>query len=71
MVKEAQKRAGIPGNLRLHDLRHTFAVRLRQRGTPLEVIMGLMRHSDIRETLIYAPYDMAEGKSAIAVLDRR
>lgn len=55
MVKECQKRAGIPGNLRLHDLRHTFAVRLRQRGTPLEVIMGLMRHSDIRETLIYAP----------------
>jgi len=70
MIKEAQKRAGIPGNLRLHDLRHTFAVRLRQRGTPLEVIMGLMRHSDIRETLIYAPYDLAEGRNAIQVLDR-
>ena len=69
MVKECQKRAGIPGNLRLHDLRHTFAVRLRQRGTPLEVIMGLMRHSDIRETLIYAPYNLDEGRKAIQVLD--
>lgn len=70
MVKEAQKRAGISGNLRLHDLRHTFAVRLRQRKTPLEVIMGLMRHSDIKETLIYAPYNLDEGRVAITVLDK-
>jgi len=71
MIKAMQKRAGIGGNLRLHDLRHTFAVRLRQRGTPLEVIMGLMRHADIRETLVYAPYDMEEGRAAISVLDGR
>jgi integrase len=70
MTKLAQKRAGIGGNLRLHDLRHTFAVRLRQRGTPLEVIMGLMRHADMKETLICAPYHVQERASAISVLDR-
>ena len=70
MVKEAQKRAEIPGNLRLHDLRHSFAVRLRKRKVPLEVIMGLMRHSSLKETLIYAPYNLDEGIQAINVLDK-
>ena len=31
--------------------------------------MGIMRHADIRETLIYAPYDLAEGQKAILALD--
>ena len=55
MVKEAQIRVDMQGNLRLHDLRNTFAGRLRQRKTPLAAIMGLMQHADIKETLIYAP----------------
>ncbi|MEI6167116.1 MAG: hypothetical protein WCS52_07970 [bacterium] len=35
----------------------------------LEVLKGLMRHSDIKQTLIYAPYDMSEGRQAIALLE--
>jgi integrase len=69
LLKRAQKKAGIPGNLRVHDLRHTTAVLLRRRGVPLETIMGILRHADIRETLIYAPYSLAEGRQAIAKLD--
>ena len=69
-LKTIQKNAGIMGRLRLHDLRHTFAVRLRENGVPLETIMGVMRHADIKETLIYAPYDIKEGKEMIKVLDR-
>ncbi len=42
---------------------------VRRYGTPLETIMGIMRHADIRETLIYAPYDLTEGKKAILTLD--
>ena len=38
-------------------------------GVPLEAIMGLMRHSDIRETLAYAPYEEREGRLAVAKLD--
>ena len=69
MLKKAQKIAGIPGRLRIHDLRHTCAATLRRKGAPLETIMGIMRHADIRETLIYAPYSVEEGRRAIRLLD--
>ena len=31
--------------------------------------MGILRHADIRETQIYAPYELEEGKKAILKLD--
>jgi integrase len=70
MLKTAKEKAGIKGNLRIHDLRHTLAFRLRRdKGVPLETIMGILRHADIRETLIYAPYSLDEGRSAMGKLD--
>jgi integrase len=69
MLKAAQALANIPGRLRVHDLRHTCAATLRKKGVPLETIMGILRHADIRETLIYAPYQIEEGKKAAALLD--
>lgn len=71
LLKKAQGLAKIPGNLRVHDLRHTCAFRLRQKGVPLETIMGILRHADIRETLVYAPYAVEEGKRAIMRLDEK
>jgi integrase len=69
-LKKAQTIAGIKGRLRTHDLRHTLALRLRRdKGVPLETIMGILRHSDIRETLIYAPYSLEEGRAAMRTLD--
>jgi integrase len=49
----ACKKAGIIG-LRLHDLRHTFATRLRDKGESLTTIMKLMGHSKYETTLRYA-----------------
>ena len=70
MLKKTQKMAGIKGRLRIHDLRHTLAVRLRKdKKVPLETIMGILRHADIRETLIYAPYSLDEGRAAMSCLD--
>jgi len=69
LLKKAQKLAEIKGRLRVHDLRHTCAVRLRENGVPLETIMGILRHSDLKETLIYAPYRRSEGQKAIRCLD--
>jgi integrase len=70
LLKVAKEKAGIKGNLRIHDLRHTLAFRLRRdKGVSLEAIMGILRHADIRETLIYAPYSLEEGRTAIARLD--
>jgi site-specific recombinase XerD len=61
--------AGILGRLRVHDLRHTLAIRLREKGVSLETIMGILRHANIEETLIYAPYQIEEGKNAMRLLD--
>jgi integrase len=68
-LKLIQAKAGIRGHLRVHDLRHTCGATLRKKGVPLETIMGILRHADIRETLCYAPYHIEEGKKAIALLD--
>ena len=68
-LKAAQAIAKIPGRLRIHDLRHTCAATLRRRGVPLETIMGVLRHANIQETLVYAPYQRNEGQKAILVLD--
>jgi integrase len=69
MLKAAQAEANLTGRVRVHDLRHTCAATLRRTGVPLETIMGILRHADIRETLIYAPYQIEEGKKAAALLD--
>ena len=61
--------AKLPKTVRLHDLRHTFGFTLRERGVPLETIMGLMRHADIKETMVYAKYSLGEGAKHIQRLD--
>lgn len=58
LLKKAKKMAAIGGRLR------------RDLGVPLETIMGILRHADIRETLIYAPYSFDEGRAAMGKLDR-
>lgn len=40
--------------IKVHDGRHTYAVRLRQAGVPLEDIKELLGHKDISTTQIYA-----------------
>lgn len=53
----AVKRAAIKAqltNFRLHDLRHTFATSVRQRGAGLDVVQDLLGHADPRQTRRYA-----------------
>lgn len=47
------KRAGLP-HIKIHDLRHTHAVLLRQAGVSLDDIKDLLGHKDISTTQIYA-----------------
>lgn len=68
IFKQVLDIAGLPKNIRLHDLRHTFAFGLRSLRTPLETIKGLMRHADMEDTQIYAPYADEEGADAIQKL---
>jgi len=69
IMKALSDRAGIAPVVRTHDLRHTFATRLRRAGVPMETLKELLGHADIRETLIYAHYQDDEGLRAISRLD--
>ncbi|BDQ38772.1 integrase [Pseudodesulfovibrio nedwellii] len=53
LVKQALINAGHP-EMRLHDLRHTFASNLAEAGESLQAIGELLGHTDKRTTEIYA-----------------
>jgi integrase len=56
-------------DIRLHDLRHTFATWLRQRGTQLDVIASQLGHRDLRMTKRYAKISSAQVRDAVSGLD--
>lgn len=47
------KQAKLP-KIKVHDGRHTNAVRLKQAGVPLEDIKDFLGHKDVEMTQIYA-----------------
>lgn len=42
--------AGLPDDVRIHDLRHTCASRHLARGVPLQVVKDMLGHSQISVT---------------------
>ena len=59
---------GLP-NLRLHDLRVTFARSLADKGHSLRTIQALLSHSTITMTARYIPPDLERMREAVASLD--
>jgi site-specific recombinase XerD len=51
-----------------HDLRHTFATRLRRNGVPLEDIADLLGHRGLAMTKRYAHTDMSRLRQAVRLL---
>lgn len=66
-LKKVLERAGIE-NFRFHDLRHTFATRLVQRGEDIYKVAKLMGHKDIRMTQRYAHHSSESLRSGVDVL---
>jgi hypothetical protein len=63
----ACKKAGIQG-LRFHDLRHTFATRLIQRGVDIETVRALLGHCSIVLTQRYTHSNNEMKQRAVDVL---
>ena len=61
------KRSGLVG-LRFHDLRHTFASRLVQMGTPLKAVQELLGHATIHMTMRYAHLAPGDLRRAVDLL---
>lgn len=58
-------------DFRFHDLRHTYASYLRQRGVDLHTISVLLSHRDTRMSARYAHLSVESLRDAVAVLDRK
>lgn len=56
-------------DVRLHDLRHTFATWLRQGGVELDVIAAQLGHRDLRMTKRYARIASSQVSEAVKGLD--
>lgn len=66
--KTALTRAGLE-DVRLHDLRHTFASRLVMRGVPLVTVSKLLGHASIQMTMRYSHLSMDAYDDAIRALE--
>ncbi len=56
-------------NLKFHDLRHTFATRLAQKGVDLYMISKLLGHEDIRMTQRYSHHCPESLRAGVSVLE--
>ena len=65
---KARRKAGIP-DFRFHDMRHTFATRLVQRGVDLYRVQRLLGHKTSLMTQRYAHHSPESLKDCLSVLD--
>lgn len=66
--RKLRKQIGLPKEARLHDLRHTFATTLCEKGVSVDVVSKLLGHSSIQTTLIYARVSDQRCAQAIDLL---
>lgn len=53
-LKKVAEKASITKNLTTHMFRHSFATNALQQGMSLDVLQSILKHSNVRETQIYA-----------------
>ena len=65
LIKKYLRLAGIKKDLSPHSLRHTFAARLRQSGSDIEIIQRTLRHKHIQSTMRYSHIKDQELNDAV------
>ena len=68
-VREEAKENLIDSKIHFHDLRHSFASNLAQKGVSLYVIKELLGHTDIKTTMIYAHLKPENLRNAVDLLN--
>ena len=68
--KRVARRVGI-SELRFHDLRHTFATRLLQKGVDIITVMLLLGHSDVTMTQRYSHSALSQKREAVEKLSSK
>jgi integrase len=58
-------------DVRIHDLRHTYASRLVMKGVSLAFINKLLNHSDLDQTARYAHFTVDQLAESVSTLDAR
>ena len=67
-VREAAKENLIDSKIHFHDLRHSFASNLTQKGVSIYIIKELLGHIDIKTTMIYAHLTPDNLRNAVELL---
>ena len=67
-LKQVCRDLGIAKDMRVHDLRHTFAYLTAQKGADLAELQGLLGHKDIAMTMRYRGFIPSKARHAVSNL---